>query len=246
MLFSRINLLISLVISLISCNLSKKSSHTSYCVTYYLNGRNSIFEDTFYTIKDTIYFYETNKYTMIQKRSRKWIISDSTTMLNTYADNYLIRLSDSFCIRNNEFDNSISKFNARQLVTSITKRNMLPITNEDSLVKSIKNNSKSVVEKYIPKVKKDNSYCDTTIIFFEKNKLLSSFTFSQKIENERNMQINKIIYYYLKEKSFVDSVWQNFYKLEFEIIGLREGKQKELQQKNDLLISKLNLGAYTF
>lgn len=70
-------------------------------------------------------------------------------------------------------------------------------TSNDILVKTYKNAAcDSILEKYIPRIKYDDSYPDSTYLYFSKSDLPINFSLSEKLEIEKKMKLTKAIMIY--------------------------------------------------
>ncbi|MBK7884307.1 MAG: hypothetical protein IPJ81_11305 [Chitinophagaceae bacterium] len=71
----------------------------------------------------------------------------------------------------------------------------------DSLVSIITNSDSIVEEKYINKIKFDETYCDTTVFYYSKNYKNIGYSLSKELDSLKNSKVFKIRLIYNKYKS---------------------------------------------
>jgi hypothetical protein len=95
--------------------------------------------------------------------------------------------------------------------------------NNDSLIQTIKSANRTVVEKYIPKKKPDQSYPDTTYLYYNKRfNDLDLYCFSKLLDSTKKMKLFKVEMKY--NSQFYDGYSFKFPKREF-LFHLKESKK---------------------
>jgi hypothetical protein len=95
--------------------------------------------------------------------------------------------------------------------------------NNDSLIQTIKSANKTVIEKYIPKKKPDQSYPDTTYLYYNKKfNDLDLYRFSKLLDSTKRMKLFKVEMKY--NSQFYDGYSFKFPEREF-LFHLKESKK---------------------
>ncbi len=97
-----------------------------------------------------------------------------------------------------EFIDQLSRNRKLFLIDSFLKKrtflgfNYLDEKNDSLVETNLKSDSFKLIEKYISKIKSDNSYPDTTILFYDPKSLKPIYSFAPRIEEKKQLTLTKI------------------------------------------------------
>lgn len=102
------------------------------------------------------------------------------------------------------------------------------VAKDDSLVESIWLNDKTLLEKYIPKVKLDASYNDSTYLYLRKDLQDIEFSFSKEFDSIRNMKLSQVRLIYNDNPSSNNPFGRLAKQISFELMKVPVIKRKEI------------------
>jgi hypothetical protein len=177
--------------------LKTKTTVTFSIPIIHQDGQSEIVTDSFSVLKH-------NEYLLYELPYTRSVENETELLSVTVKFNYLLHKKGE---RYGFFFDSLSSNKPRKtLVDSILSSKIFYSfefynNKNDSLVETCKIENESVVEKYIPKIKYDQSYPDTTYFYYTDKQLNIDYSFSSELENAKKKKIFKVEMFY-KSQSY--------------------------------------------
>jgi len=176
---------------------------------------------------------EFTKYSKIKKQGdTTFILEQSNDLVFTRFRNFIYKktfpkglIYDSVTVKNNII------FNVDSLLRKSTFKNAIFFNHDNDLLIEQKLNSKTglILEKYVPKIKFDESYNDTTYFVFDPKFKAVDFSLSKEADSLRKMKLVEVrLSYNAKPKTVDNLVAIPKREFSFKIKELKINNQKEI------------------
>ena len=219
-----------MLINFLNCSLLVKDKSNMVAINFYYSWPTPKDNGEIFELNDTTMILYYDDYTLNKKSITNYIeTEDSFEIIKTYY--YLLNKVGERVFY--KFDSLTQNAGKKCDYDSVMKYNFFStfkfFTQESKDLFEEKQNTKTgiIMEKYVPDIKKDSTYPDTSVFYFSKKFPPVKFTFDSLVEAKRKMKLTKIDFLFNKQFDKFKQVTKPSKHLSFGIMKYDLSKEEQ-------------------